>query len=184
MAERPQRALRDVLLHLRLRLRGVRAGPGLQVLGRVVIYGPGRVCLGRDVVLDGRDAPVELHTLRKGAEIHLGDGVVVHGGASLEADACIRVGARCELGPFAKLLDNNFHPLKGNRHARPAPSPVTLDEDVHLEREAIVLPGTHLQRGVRVCAGSLVSRKVPPGVTVSGVPATRVRTTPIPGASS
>ena len=42
-----------------------------------------------------------------------------------------------------------------------------------VEARAVILPGSWLMKGVRVCQGTVVSRQIPAGVVASGVPATR-----------
>ena len=161
-----------------LRRSCARVGQQPLILGRVVVHGPGRVFIGDRVTLDASTAAIELHTLSKDSEIHLGDDVVLRSGASLEAEARITVGDRCALGVFSKVLDSHFHPVRGDRRARTSPQPVVLENDVVLEEGAILLPGAYLHAFVRVCKESVVSRKVPQGLTVAGVPATRVKSPP------
>jgi acetyltransferase-like isoleucine patch superfamily enzyme len=148
-------------------------GRGTRVLGRVWIRGQGEVHLGENVVLDGRTVPIELHARLPNSRIIVGDGVHIEGGTSIEAEDCVRIGRGCHLGAYVKIIDNHFHPIRGNRHSRPASSPVNLDENVIVEARAVILPGTWLMPDVRVCQGSVVSRRIPAGTTVSGVPATR-----------
>jgi len=159
----------------RLRLwRCARVGAGTRVRGRVHVHGGGRIELGANVLLDGRTLPIELHAAR-GAAIEIGDGVVIEGGASIEAQARVVVGPGVRIGPYAKVMDNQFHPVRGNRHERPASSEVWIDEGAFVGERAIVLPGAHLERGARVLAGTVISRRVQAGVTVSGYPAKPVK---------
>jgi acetyltransferase-like isoleucine patch superfamily enzyme len=159
----------------RLRLwRCARVGAGTRVHGRVHIHGGGRVALGAGVLLDGRAAPIELHAAR-GAAIEIGDGVVIEGGTSIEAQFRVVVGAGARIGPYAKVMDNQFHPVRGDRHQRPASSEVRIGEDAFVGERAIILPGAHLERGARVLAGTVISRRVPAGVAVSGYPAKPVK---------
>ncbi len=154
----------------RLKLRRCRAvGDSPTVLGRVWIHGPGDVHLGHRVVLDGRMAPIELHAMR-GGSIVLGDDVAIEGGASLEALQSITVGAGARLGAFCKVLDNQHHPLKGNRHERPPSVPLVIEDGVTVGSRAILLPGAHVQRGTTVAPGTVISRRIPPNVTVGGSP--------------
>jgi acetyltransferase-like isoleucine patch superfamily enzyme len=166
------RALTDLATRLKL-LRCARVGTGTRVYGRVWIHGAGDVTLGARVVLDGRTVPIELHADLPGSRIIIGDDVVIEGGASLEAQESIVVGHRCHLGSFVKVMDNHFHPLRGNRHQRPQSTAVRIEDDVVVEARAILLPGAHLQRACRVCLGAVVSRRVPEGAIVAGVPASR-----------
>jgi len=154
-------------------LRCKSVGKGARVLGRVWIHGEGEIRLGARVILDGRTVPIELHARLPNSRIVVGDDVRIEGGTSIEAEDAVRIGQGCQLGAFVKIIDNHFHPLRGNRHERPSSTSVNLEENVAVEDRAIILPGAWLMRGVRVCQGAVVSRKIPAGVVVSGVPATR-----------
>lgn len=144
------------------------------VRGRVWIHGAGRVRLGDRVRLDASLAPIELH-VEQGAELILEDDVCIEGGSSLEAQQRVHIGARSRVGAFCKVLDNHFHPLRGDRHARPRSTPVHVGEDVLLGPRVILLPGAQLERGVQVLAASVISRRIPAGVQVGGQPAKRIQ---------
>ncbi len=144
-------------------------GEDVQVLGQVWVHGEGRVRVGNGVVLDGRGAPIELHA-EPGAELVIGDGVHIEPGASLEAQKRVEVGAHACIGRFAKVIDNHFHPLSGDRMKRPASTAVVIEEEVALGERAIVLPGAHLQRGAVIGPGAVVSRRVPAGARFPGSP--------------
>lgn len=158
-------------LRTRFKLRRCRqVGAGVRVLGPIWIHGSGALILGAHVLLDGRLAPIELHAAA-GAVIELGDGVTVRGGTSIEAIDSIRVGAGSVLGPFVKVIDNNFHPLRGDRNRRPPSRKVTVEERVRIGERAILLPGAHVQAGAQIGAGSVISQRVPRGALARGNPA-------------
>lgn len=144
-------------------------GRGVRALGTIWVHGGGAAILGNDVLLDGRLAPIEIHA-RTGAVIALGDNVIVQGGTSIEATDRVTVGAGSVLGPFVKIIDTHFHPLRGDRHLRPQPQKVRIDEHVVIEAGAIVLPGAHVQAGARIGAASVISHRVAPGAFVCGNP--------------
>ena len=153
--------------------RCTRVGRKPWVRGRVWIHGGGSVRLGDRVRLDASLAPIELH-VEQGAELILEDDVHIEGGSSLEAQQRVHIGARSHVGAFCKVLDNHFHPLRGDRHARPASTAVKVGEDVHLGARVILLPGAQLERGVRVLPATIISRRIPAGLQVGGQPAKRV----------
>jgi acetyltransferase-like isoleucine patch superfamily enzyme len=153
--------------------RAAQAGRGSLVLGRVWIRGKGNVRLGDGVILDGRYQAIELHALEKEAEIVLGDGVFVDGGVSIEAVVSVRIGARTRIGAFAKIIDNHFHPLLGNRHTRPPSVPVIIGEDADIGPRAILLAGAQVGNGGAVGPAAVITRRmvVPAGRTARGMPA-------------
>jgi acetyltransferase-like isoleucine patch superfamily enzyme len=132
-------------------------GKSVRVHGRVWVHGRGRVIVGDEVVLDARDAPIELHAHR-GAVITIGRGALIESGTSLEATARIVVGAGAKLRAFSKVMDNNFHPL--DRENRLPPSrPVSIGAMATLGPRAILLPGAWVGPGATVPPGTVVSRR-------------------------
>jgi acetyltransferase-like isoleucine patch superfamily enzyme len=161
-------------LRARIALRRCRrVGQGVEVRGPVHIVGGGAVELGDGVILDASRNPIELKAA-PGAVLVVGDGCVIEGGVSLEAENRITLGARVRLKPFAKLLDSHFHKLS-SLSEKPPPGEVTVGDECVIGERAILLPGTVLGRGVKVGAQSVVSKRVPDGATVDGNPA-RVKT--------
>lgn len=149
--------------------RCAKVGARVEVLGDLYVVGRGRVELGDDVRLDGRAAAIELRT-GPGGVLKLGDGCVLHHGVSLEAEERVELGPRCELHAFAKVMDNHFHPVHGDRLSRPASKPVTLGEGVVLGPRSIVLPGAQLEDGVALGPGVVISRRVRAHTALSGAP--------------
>jgi acetyltransferase-like isoleucine patch superfamily enzyme len=158
------------LLTLARLWRCARVGAGSRALGHIWIHGEGQVEIGANVVLDGRVAPIELRTA-KGGRLIIGDGVRIDGGSSLEAEGRIELRARVHVQGYAKIIDNHFHNITGNRHDRPPPGEVVLEEDAIICTGAILLPGAWVGQGARVGARAVLSKRIPPGVTVSGNPA-------------
>lgn len=152
--------------------RCARVGAGVTVRGRVVVHGHGRVLIGDGVSFDGREVPIELFA-GPAAELVIGDGCVLEPGVSLEAHHRISIGQRCRLERLAKVMDSNFH-AASDRSAPVVPAPVTLGDDVTLGIRSIVLPGAHLEAGVTLLPGTVVSRRVRAGTTLRGSPARAV----------
>jgi acetyltransferase-like isoleucine patch superfamily enzyme len=146
----------------RLRLRACAdVGEGVVVAGRVWIHGNGQLTLGRGVRLDASRAPIELHAA-DGAQIVIGDEVLIEGGTSIEARQSIVIGDRARIRAYCKILDNHFHPLRGDRLQLPPSDPVVLGPDVDLGERSIVLPGAWLAPGA-VVGPSKIVRAPPPG---------------------
>jgi acetyltransferase-like isoleucine patch superfamily enzyme len=49
--------------------------------------------------------------------------------------------------------------------------PIVIEDDVWIGTHAVILPGVRIGRGAVVAAGAIVTRDVPAGVIVAGVPA-------------
>jgi acetyltransferase-like isoleucine patch superfamily enzyme len=122
-------------------------------------------------------------TLMEGVE--LGDNVVV--GTCAELGRRCRIGAGSRIEPGAKLPNNavvgayvfiganvvladvSIPQLRAREME--VHRPPTIEDDVVLGSNAVILPGVVVHRGAIVGAGSIVSRDVPPHCIVMGNPA-------------
>lgn len=159
-------------LHLvsRLKLwRCAKVGARVEVLGNVYVVGGGLIEIGDDVIIDGRQVPVELHA-EPGGVLIISHGCKLDNGVSIEAQVRVEIGPGCRLRSFSKVMDNNFHPVLGSRHVRPASRPVKLDAAVEVGERAIVLPGAWLEANVKLGPGVVIARHVKAGRTVTVPP--------------
>jgi acetyltransferase-like isoleucine patch superfamily enzyme len=151
------RLLADLGTRMKLR-RCASVGRSAIALGRIWVRGHGQVHVSDGAVLDGRAAPIELFAHR-GAEIRIGPGVRIEGGASLEAVSQVFIDAGARVGSFCKILDNHFHLVGGgDRFRRPPSRPVVVEKEAVLGARAILLPGARVGRGATVPPGAVVSR--------------------------
>jgi maltose O-acetyltransferase len=107
-----------------------------------------------------------------GWNIALGERVYANAFCVFLDCAPIEIGDRALLGPGVHLYTAT-HPLdpakrrEGLEYARP----IAIGNDAWLGGGSIVLPGVSVGEAAVVGAGSVVTRDVPPGVTVAGNPA-------------
>jgi maltose O-acetyltransferase len=107
-----------------------------------------------------------------GWNIALGERVYANAFCVFLDCAPIEIGDRALLGPGVHLYTAT-HPLdpakrrQGLEYARP----IAIGNDAWLGGGSIVLPGVSVGEAAVVGAGSVVTRDVPPGVTVAGNPA-------------
>lgn len=108
-------------------------------------------------------------------------------GAILMCAKQITIGRNVVVSYHVTIADSDFHPRDpelrkqdavanrplGDKRERPAieAAPVVIDDDVWIGIGAIILKGVRLGAGCRVAAGSVVTRDVPSGASVSGNPA-------------
>ncbi|OGQ86730.1 MAG: hypothetical protein A2289_15680 [Deltaproteobacteria bacterium RIFOXYA12_FULL_58_15] len=144
----------------RYKLRAVTSvGEQPIVRGRIWIHGGGTVVLGDRVELNATACAIEIHAA-PGAEIVLGDDVFVDAGVSIEARESVRIGDRSRIGRYCKILDNNFHSLRGDRHEKPGSTPVVVEDDTDLGPMTVLLPGARIGKGTDVGCGRVISRPV------------------------
>lgn len=170
---------RDLLAQLTARLRLYpcnHVGRGVRVFGNICFPSDGEIWLGDRVVLDAREAPIEFNA-GAGATLVVGDDTYIGGGTAIELRCSVKIGARVRIGPYCKMLDNDHHQFTGTRHDSPASSPIVIEDDVTLGERSILLPGAHIGAGATVEPGTVIKRRIDPGVIVGGVPA-RVRGRP------
>lgn len=149
-------------------------GDGVRTLGRPRVENFGYMRIGHRTCIRSAHVPVELCTA-PGGRLFVGCDTTLRDGSSIGATASIEIGSRVYIGPYAMIVDTDFHDPH-NRHIRPAPSPVVIDDDVWIGAKACIMPGVHVGRGAIVGSGAVVTHDVPPFSVVAGVPAQVVKT--------
>ncbi|MBT8487103.1 MAG: colanic acid biosynthesis acetyltransferase WcaF [Phycisphaerales bacterium] len=93
----------------------------------------------------------------------LGDGVVVC------AVAPIRIGKRCVISQYTKLLTcvRDHRAVGFPLHA----APITIEADCWIATDTLVMPGASLRRGSVVGARGMVQGEIPPWTVAVGEPA-------------
>lgn len=113
----------------------------------------------RDQVEIGDNAVIMMGAvINIGAEI--GEGTMIDMGAILGGRAL--VGKHCHIGA-GTVLAGVVEP--------PSAQPVTIEDDVLIGANAVVLEGVRIGKGAIVGAGSVVTKDVAPGTVVAGSPA-------------
>ena len=107
-----------------------------------------------------------------GSHLTLGAGVFVNFGGVFLDCAPIIIGDATQIGPNVQLLtpDHPRDPVQ-RRAGWEAAHPITIGENVWIGGGAIVCPGVTIGDDAIVAAGAVVTRDVPAGATVGGVPA-------------
>lgn len=152
-----------------------RAGSSSMPLAALVAIGGGRGAdrraIGEFLAAAGLDLPVLVHPRAfVCGGVTLGPGSQVLAMATLAAG--VRVGAGCIVNHGAKV-DHECR-LGDGTHVAPGATLcglVETGEDVFVGAGAVVMPRVRLGRGAIVGAGAAVTKDVPEGCTVVGVPA-------------
>jgi maltose O-acetyltransferase len=146
-----------------------RVGEGWCLSGRPDLVNEGQFVIGQRFFL--ASSPTQSHIVAmRGALLEVGNDVSIGYGAAITAQSAIRIGNNTRIGPFAVIMDGDFH-RPGDRDASGDVAPITIGADVVIGARVTILRGTDIGRGVHVRSGSMVSGTVPPGTVVGGVPA-------------
>lgn len=149
--------------------RATAVGKGVRTLQRPRIENFGELRIGAYTLLRSVNVPVEL-ACGPGARLQVGAQCSLNYGVSIGCTGAVTIGDRVRLGPYVMVVDTQFHhPLR--RAERPAPRPVTIEDDVWVGAKASIMPGVRVGRGAIVGTGAVVTRDVAPFSVVAGVPA-------------
>jgi len=132
----------------------------------------------------------QLLTFGHGGRITMGAYCYVGDNSKLWSGVNLNIGDRVLIGHNSSIFDCDTHPLNaGDRHEQylqiitkghPAEidlreEPVTIDDDVWIGCNVVVLKGVTIGRGAVIGAGSIVTHSVPPYALVAGNPARVIR---------
>ena len=112
-----------------------------------------------------------------GKNIRFGENVFVNSGCRFQDQGGIDIGAGSLIGHNAVITTLN-HDMVPSRRADMHPARVVLGRGVWFGANVTVLPGVTIGDGAVVGAGAVVTKDVPAGAIVVGVPAKQVGTVP------
>lgn len=110
-----------------------------------------------------------------GNHIHLGADVFINFNCVILDGAPVEIGARSLLGPGVQILTAD-HPRDRETRAKMLERalPIRIGEEVWIGAGTMILPGITIGDGAIIGAGSVVTRDVPAGSRVAGIPARRL----------
>jgi acetyltransferase-like isoleucine patch superfamily enzyme len=142
----------DEILQLRKELKA--CGERVHFQAPVTITGPSHVEIGCDVAF--------------AAYVHIwGDGGV-------------RIGNRVMIGTHTSISSITHDHNQNIMYDTVILKPVTIEDDVWISSNSVILPGVTIGKGAVIGAGAVVNRDVPPLHVVAGVPARTIKTRSVP----
>lgn len=122
---------------------GMKIGKGVRIEGGCTIWGPRRITIGTGTVIN--------------------PGVVLDGRFPLTIGNHVSVSIQCVI----LTLEHDLN----DPHFRAVGAPVSLGDRAFIGTRAVVLPGVSIGENAAVAAGAVVTKDVPSGAIVGGVPA-------------
>lgn len=165
-----------------LRYRCASVGDRLTIEGAIPqIFGNGRIAIGDDVVLGGRNTWVVGFHWSRDATLEIGDRVLIGYQTTLSVAVGLRIGDDTIMAPNVQIYDNPSHPISPARRLANDSlrcdecAPVSIGRNVWLGSNVTIMRGVTIGDGSVVAAGSIVTRDVPPRTLVAGSPAVAIR---------
>lgn len=146
-----------------------RVGQGPELRGRPSVRSDGGpIVVGARFRLSSRPVPSHLAAGPEGL-LEIGDDVAIGHGAAIAAFQRIRIGAGTRIGPYAVIMDTNFHGAAGDQTVRHDCRPVEIGAGCVIGSRVTITRGAVIGAGAEILAGSVVSSEIPAGACAGGV---------------
>ena len=165
--------------------------PGVSVRVRKDGFsGPGRLSLGKKwwgqqslpssfvVMLGGRVNALGNFVFYRGCNVRVKPGAVLTIGSGyandnvhIDCHEAVTIGHSVAIAKDVVIMDSDHHSIEGGKLT----SPVVIGDHVWVGTRAMILKGVTIGDGAVVAAGAIVTKDVPAGMLVAGIPATPIR---------
>jgi len=157
-----------------LQVRGRRLGAKTRIGPRVRIDRPWAIETGPHCRFE---ADVWLKLVGEPATVTIGAHTFVGRGVEIDVSGSVRLGSHVLVAPSVFMTDHAHEIAAGQLIDSQGctQAPIVVEDDVWLGARCVILPGVRVGRGAVVGAGAVVTRDVPDGAVVAGVPARILR---------
>jgi acetyltransferase-like isoleucine patch superfamily enzyme len=111
-------------------------------------------------------------------DLTIDEGTFINQNVYFDAGAPIKIGKHCDIG-YNTVFAGSSHILKATPgYNRPIAitAPITIEDNVWIGCNCIILAGVNIGKNSVVAAGSVVTKNVPENTVVGGVPAKILKT--------
>ncbi len=156
-----------------LRLLGAKIGPGCALKRVMIAQNPWDIELGAGVTLDTNVVLLAIGDKGPHPRICIGRGVYCNRFTMFDATERIEVGEETMIGPGCYITDHDHGFEPGRKvHEQPLISaPTRIGRDCWLGAHVVVLKGVTIGDGAVIATGTVVTKDVPPGSVMAGIPA-------------
>ena len=147
-------------------------GRDIRIDGKLYVQNLGRIAVANGVHV--RSTPAQSHLVTgPNGDLRIGAGVFIGHGAAIASHQSIEIGEGARIGPFAMLLDTDFHEA-GKHDSAGGTGAIRIGAGARLGARVTVLRGSTIGNGAVVAAGGVVKGDIPAGAHVAGNPARAV----------
>lgn len=105
--------------------------------------------------------------LFKGSHLSLGKHSFINSDCKIRCHNDIVIGENCAISHDFTIMDSDAHELNGERNTKP----IHIGNHVWIGTRVTILSGVNVGNGAVIAAGALVTKDVPAGALVGGIPA-------------
>jgi acetyltransferase-like isoleucine patch superfamily enzyme len=177
LRERLQSLFLSPVRKLYWRAQGMRIGTGT-ACPRIEVTWPHQVCVGKHCVLESGIYFKHDGIWAAGPSIVIGDHCFIGQNCEFNIRKGISIGDDCLIASGTRFVDHD-HGIDSGGPMRQQEGPeaaITLERDVWIGANVVILKGVAVGRGAIVAAGSVVTKPVPAYTVVGGIPARQIST--------
>jgi len=167
-----------------LRSKCTSVGRNLKCDGDIpLIEGSGDIIIGDNVFIGNKGAWFVTPKIHEKPVLRIGSNTVVNYRTVISVVTNVTIGNNCLIAEETKIFDNNSHGIDytNRKMTEKDVGPITIEDNVWIGMNSIIMKNVTIGMGAVVAAGSLVTKNVPPLTLVGGVPAKAMKKIEIKG---